>query len=166
MKRIYTYFGREEIVGKPRLFEYEPPFHDNMNEDLKQSWGAFIALIDHKRKVVKIHSAYDSGKGCIIIPPNPRKQPFSIQLKSLLETGPEVVLMEGKSYDVVLVYTGSQWIMYREGSIDYDRKIVSGYIIGNFDEKYFQQLSKKVFNRLKQLPTFSTQHIKAVKLSE
>jgi hypothetical protein len=135
MKRIYQFYDKEEIDARERVFEFPPPFHQNMNEDLIGRWGSFLKLVDHQNRIVRIHSSYDSGKGCTIIDPLPRKKPRKptrILLQEVLKKNPQVVRFCG--LETIFVFNFSRQFVYgyKDAYIDFERGQVAGYFMGRF----------------------------------
>lgn len=154
MKRIYSYYGKGDLDSRPVLFEFPPPFEDNMNRDMQQRWGAFLKLIDHKRKVVKLHSEYDSGKGWQIIPPDPRRPPLPILLKKALATTDNIIVLKGTKFDIVLNVGYNRIMVYRDGHVDLERKEVSGYTEGGISKMGDTDLVKRLYRAVNRIRGF------------
>lgn len=77
MVRNYKFYDKESIKHTIVSYEFEPPFYKNLDAELKSIYGealTFVKEINHKDKIIRIHSAYDSGKGTLYVPPIPRKK--------------------------------------------------------------------------------------------
>jgi hypothetical protein len=69
MKRIYSFYDKEAITSIKITYDFPQPFYENLDRHLKEIFNPlFIKEINHRDKVIKIHSAYDSGKGMEYIP--------------------------------------------------------------------------------------------------
>lgn len=167
MKIKYQWYDKESIMSRPIVFEYSPPFHENMNEDLKLQHGAFLKLIDHQRRVVKLHNAYDSGKGFKIVPPLPRK-PRRKQLvpilKKLFQDGNNVVKLVSSGYTVILVKINNDtlWRIVREASLNEETGQVAGYVFRDFQIN--ANSPKRIVAALETLKFYPDKEIKAFKI--
>jgi hypothetical protein len=130
MRLNYTYFDREEIQGRTVQYEFEPPFYENLDAELKMEYGealTFVKEINHRDRIIRIHSAYDSGKGTKYVPPKkPKKgrQILRLRLKHILSLMPEdipfVLKLENEwaGEDLHIIWT-QKWIRIIEnGSVD------------------------------------------------
>lgn len=82
MKLNYRFFDKEDFVGRIITYEYDAPFHKNMDADFKSMYGedlSFVKELNHADRIIRLHSAYDSGKGTRYVAPKPRK-PYRLKL--------------------------------------------------------------------------------------
>ena len=87
MKRKYQFYEKEEVDPRDRVFSFPKPFETNLTEELKTQYGPFLKLVDHQNRIVRIHSAYDSGKGTTIIEREP--EPLRERVDRVLRRGLE-----------------------------------------------------------------------------
>lgn len=151
MKRKYQFYDKEEVEPREWVFDLPVPFEANLNEELKDQFGPFLALVDHVNRIIRIHSAYDSGKGTRIIDPveKPRKErldriirrglqqpgdtyafpfddPFANHpLRSLIAQEPKKQV----EYPLVLIRRARGFHIFRDATIGADGT-VSGYTQG------------------------------------
>ncbi len=95
MKLNYRFFDKEDFEGRIITYEFDVPFHKNMDDELKSIYGeslTFIKEINHRDKIIRLHTAFDSGKGTKYVPPRPRKAPrqkLPIRIKNILLDKPK-----------------------------------------------------------------------------
>lgn len=68
--RKYAFYGRESDKHVYIKYSFGEPFYENLEAKLRFEYGSeltYLRLIDHERQIIKEHTAYDSGKGCVII---------------------------------------------------------------------------------------------------
>lgn len=93
MKRSYTFFDKEDYKGRKITYEYPEPFYENMDADFRDNFGTeltFIKELNHRDKVIRMHSAYDSGKGTryvapVIVPRKKRRLNFDQRIQEILD---------------------------------------------------------------------------------
>jgi len=72
MKRNYKFYDKESTDPIRVQYEFDSPFYENLDKHLKELYGndlTFVKLIDHKSKIIKLHTGYDSGKGTVYVKP-------------------------------------------------------------------------------------------------
>lgn len=161
MKRSYTFFDKEDYKGRNITYEYPEPFYENMDEDFRSMFGTdlhFIKELNHRDKIIRMHSAYDSGKGTryvapVIKPRKKRRLNFDQRIQEILDfnmienkrvlqvenqseyEGESTFFIFGKEY--VHVYTRA--IRNANGSIGGYRNV--SYNKPNFLYKYLKNLN-------------------------
>lgn len=149
MKLKYKFFDKEDWKGRTILYEYDVPFIENMDNDLKSMYGenlTFVKELNHRDRIIRIHSAYDSGKGALYISPYPRKKPrkkLKLRLKEILESKKTNVLKIENEYEnehLFIIFSPKYLSIFKEGT--YVNGIVSGYktVISNTDFSLFNFL--------------------------
>lgn len=94
MKRTYRFFDKEDYKGRKVTFDYPQPFYENMDADFRSIYGEdlyFIKELNHRDKIVRLHNAYDSGKGTRYVAPlvKPRKKRrlnFELRIKEIFDS--------------------------------------------------------------------------------
>jgi hypothetical protein len=126
MKLKYKFFGKEDFEGRTVVYEYDAPFHKNMDEDLKSIYGenlSFVKEINHARKIIRLHSAYDSGKGTRYVAPLPRKKPrkpFPKLIKEIYDNQTTNLLKLESVYegdDIIIIFTTNYLQVFTQASI-------------------------------------------------
>lgn len=157
MVRNYKFYGKEETKPVIISYEFEPPFYDNLDEELKMQYGedlTFVKEINHREKVIRIHSAYDSGKGTLYIPPAKRKkrrtnfkkkvfQIFSEKDSDFLEIKNEVQFENDFDENFILIFHKEKIEVFRDAR--FRNGSVMGYrltIIDNTPEAAFLFLKR------------------------
>lgn len=77
MKLNYRFYDKEDFQGRIITYEYDAPFHKNMDEEMRSIYGeelTFVKELNHKDRIIRLHSGYDSGKGTKYVAPIPRKK--------------------------------------------------------------------------------------------
>ncbi len=77
MIRNYKFYDKEATRPVIVTYEFDPPFYENLDEELKSQYGedlTFVKEINHRDRIIRIHTAYDSGKGTLYVPPAKRKK--------------------------------------------------------------------------------------------
>ena len=73
MKRKYKFYGQECYDYNYITYDFPVPFIENLDNYLRDLYGSnlmFVKEINHELRVIRLHTAYDSGKGCKYIPQN------------------------------------------------------------------------------------------------
>ena len=133
----YRFFDKEDFEGHIVKYDFEPPFHANMDEEFKEIYGeqlTFIKELNHRDKIIRLHSAFDSGKGTKYVPPKPRKKPrrfLRLRIEDILLEKPKhtnFVLEIGNEYDekIHLIF-GLNYIIVFTGSTVNENGSVAGY---------------------------------------
>jgi hypothetical protein len=72
MKLKYRFFDKEDNVGRFITYEFPVPFHENMDIEFKEMYGTdltFLKELNHRDKIIRIHTAYDSVNGTHYVAP-------------------------------------------------------------------------------------------------
>ena len=157
MIRNYTFFDKEDFEGRTVQYEFDAPFYENMDEDLKMVYGeelTFVKEINHRDKIIRIHSGYDSGKGTLYVPPKPRKKPrrkLPLKIRDILAEKPKhnkfVLEMQNVYYDekVHIMMSETQIHIFTESSLNEVTGSVSGYRnVIDMNEKRFVNYLKEM----------------------
>lgn len=140
MRRNYKFFDKEEIDPRIIRYEFDPPFYENLDQELKEIYGeelTFVKEINHRDQIIRIHSGYDSGKGTRYVPPKPRKKPrekIDFRLKRILENQETNVLelqMEGEE-NLILNFREKVVTVYRDAN--FRNGTISGYFMTRFEK--------------------------------
>lgn len=130
MRLKYKFFDKEDRVGRFVVYDYPSPFHKNMDEDFKMQYGEelyFIKELNHKDRIIRLHSAYDSGKGTIYIPPViSRRKRLDLIIKEIFNLSLKARLINITTEDdtiILIFYKGRDYVeifreaTYRSGSV-------------------------------------------------
>lgn len=72
MIRNYKFYDPESIKSRIVKFNFPPPFYENLDKHLKEIYGSnlyHIKEINHKDHIIRMHSAYDTGKDTHYVAP-------------------------------------------------------------------------------------------------
>ena len=152
MKLKYKFFDKEDWKGRIIVYEYDAPFIENMDNDFKSMYGenlTFVKELNHKDRIIRIHSAYDSGKGTLYVPPNKRKKPrkkLRLRIKEILENKKTNILKIENEYEnehLYILFSLKYLSIFKEGN--YKNGMVSGYktVISNNEFSLFSFLKNK-----------------------
>lgn len=133
MKLKYTFFDKEDFEGRLITYEYDVPFHKNMDEDFKSMYGeslSFVKELNHRDKIIRIHTAYDSGKGTIYVPPviKPRRQNINLRVADILKQKSTNILKIENEYEdehLFICFSLRFISIFKNGT--FDNGNVSGY---------------------------------------
>lgn len=76
MVRNYKFYDKEAIDPIIISYEFDPPFCSQLDEELKSTYGddlIYVKEINHRDRIIRLHTAYDSGKGTLYLK-NERKE--------------------------------------------------------------------------------------------
>lgn len=140
MIRNYKFFDKGEVEPRIISYEFEPPFYDNFDNEMKMIYGeslTFVKEINHRDKIIRIHSAYDSGKGTLYVPPAPRKKRrtnLSVRVSNILDKKSSPVLELKNEYleNYILLFRKTHIEIFKEAT--FRNNLVSGYIVSHIDK--------------------------------
>ena len=138
MRLNYKFFDSE--ATEPVIVKYDlpTPFYENLERELKDEFGeelTFVRLIDHQSRVIRLHSAYDSGKGTTIIPPRkprPPRKPINKVLEDIFKEQGESKILELKQdgyVNMVLIFHRKLIQVFSDARVNTESMSVSGYSI-------------------------------------
>ncbi|QKX07701.1 hypothetical protein HN014_22135 (plasmid) [Aquimarina sp. TRL1] len=154
MIRNYKFYDKEAIEPRIISYEFDPPFYENMDAELKEIYGSnltFVKEINHRDKIIRIHSTYDSGKGTLYIPPAPRKKRrinFKTKVSIILSEKKSTILELKNEYFENLIFLFRKDRIEIFGDATFLNNSVSGYrlrFIDNNEESVFKFLKSKEF---------------------
>ena len=154
MVRNYKYFDKDELEPRIVSYEFEPPFYENFDNEMKSIYGealTFVKEINHRDKIIRIHSAYDSGKGTLYIPPAPRKKRrlnLKTKISNILDEKKSTVLELKNEYLENFIFLFRRDGIEIFGEATFRNNSVSGYrlrFIKNNHESVFNFLKSKDF---------------------
>lgn len=100
MKRKYKFYDKEALVPTSITYDFPAPFEAHLDAQLKSEHGeelTFVKEINHRARIIRLHSAYDSGKGTLYVaaPTREEQQAGVARLQAL----PAVVIPPVVDYD-------------------------------------------------------------------
>lgn len=72
MIRNYKFYDPESTKSRIVRYNFPAPFYENLDKYLKEIYGSnlyHVKEINHKDHIIRIHSAYDTGKGTHYVAP-------------------------------------------------------------------------------------------------
>jgi len=165
MKLNYKFFRGESINYTVVQYDFPPPFHENLDRELKEMYGedlTFLKEVNHRDRVIREHSAYDSGKGTRYVPPAKRRKRIDLILREAVKSLDRYYVIEfsrdfTKSWYLMNSKSGAQ--LFINATMN-EKGVVAGYNMGSFtvSKKYGFSHLLEVFKKEKFYPDNVTHH--------
>jgi len=137
MKRVYTILDyRDGLESGKRTLDFPMPFEENVTAFYKREYDAFLKSVNHQTRTIEIHSRYDSGKGCTIIPANKSIGGMRKAFDAFLISTSHSITFSQKRQNYVVCKTKNpdKVQIFKNGTVDSNGN-VAGYSQGVFSTK-------------------------------